>query len=1372
MQSSLDDIFGKLDDSEKLVLFGYTLHLEPVSQLSMVDFLEDIGVRREDGEPLMSRDVGAIKRRLMRLNLLVEPQGAYGNMTIAPEYFSTLWDKVAEHPKVEKMVEVIRREYPVSVEAFFKEEDLPSYIRELRFCLLMDDGKRFVEFWEYLNQEGRLEDRAILLERVFGKPFNPYYLAKASTTIQAEVIRFWLERKLLHFEDWGPVQEVLEEKAKSLDNFEFSPYFKQQLSYALMTGVGVEEGLKEEDYRADLLPYIGWEAFLKGNNEKAILAFEKGLSEIKKREGKHHDFFSQPYAPFFILSLIKTQDPAQWQLAEKYLKQGKEILGREVLRAILAFLQNDSEKGFTLVWKPRQGDVLTEIIYCHCCLWFCPEELQDPDILKELSTLLERAKSAKLNWAVMELTTILVEIQGEESPLKEELESITSDSKFVSIKSCIQRVPEWQRALKALESISSDQPRKRSDASANESRVVWLIDPLNQEIQPKLQKLGKSGWSLGRNIALKTLRENGAEGMTDQDRRIASAIVTEVTGYGYGQGENFHWDEEKALREMVGHPLLFLYDAPKVACELVLGKPELEVSQNEEGFMIEITEDSSETGIRCVKETPTRFKLIDITPTHVRVFNALGGDRLQVPKEGAGQVANILGSLSRLMTVHSDLEQSTATAVECEPDTIPHVHLLPVGDGFKLEIFTKPFRDFPPYFHPGEGRENVLATDAHHQAFKVRRSLKEERHQAIALVKNSVALSMTDSGNWEWNFQTPESCLEVLSDLQGLQKDCILEWPEGEKLKITHAISTQDLSLKIGKKNNWFSLSGEVRLDDNKVLSLQELLRMVGNTNSRFIALSEGQFLALSDSFRKRLKELEVYTNKDGQDLVIHPLVSGALEDFTKEVGNLNVDSAWKEQLERLKSIRSHLPDVPSTLQADLRSYQEEGYHWLSQLCYWGVGACLADDMGLGKTLQAISLMLEKASNGPSLVIAPSSVCPNWVKEVGKFAPTLNVQLFGEGDRKETIENLGKFDLLVVSYGLLISEDELLTEKDWNIICIDEAQAIKNAGTKRSKTAMMLKGDFRMLTTGTPVENHLGELWNLFQFLNPGLLGSLNQFNDRFALPIERDRDLERKHQLKKLIHPFILRRRKNQVLDELPEKTEVTLSVEMGDEETHFYEALRRDSLQKLEEMQGEASGQQFQILAELTKLRQASCHPRLVAKDSAIPSSKLELFGELLQEILEGGHKVLVFSQFVSHLSLIREKLAMMKVSYQYLDGSTPLKKREQSIEDFQSGKGEVFLISLKAGGVGLNLTAADYVIHMDPWWNPAVEDQATDRAHRIGQQRPVTVYRLVTKNTIEEKIVKLHHDKRDLADSLLEGTEASGKLSANELLDLMKE
>ncbi len=373
---------------------------------------------------------------------------------------------------------------------------------------------------------------------------------------------------------------------------------------------------------------------------------------------------------------------------------------------------------------------------------------------------------------------------------------------------------------------------------------------------------------------------------------------------------------------------------------------------------------------------------------------------------------------------------------------------------------------------------------------------------------------------------------------------------------------------------------------------------------------------------------------------------------------------------------------------------------------------------------------------------------------------------------------LGAGHLLVCSYALLQIDAEILTAAPWHSVVLDEAQAIKNAATRRARAALALHSDFRLALTGTPIENRLGELWSIMAFCNPGLLGSADQFARQFANPIERQDDPHIKAQvsrrLRRLLSPFLLRRTKAEVLTDLPPRTEIVHEVVPGARERALLEALRQQAEQSVGGAlaTGVAGGQgRFQMLAALTRLRRAACDPRLVAPELGLVGAKVQEFEQLATELVAGRHKALVFSQFTDFLALLRERLDAAGLHYQYLDGSTPAAERNKRIAAFQAGEGDLFLISLKAGGFGLNLTMADYVIITDPWWNPASEEQASARAHRIGQQRPVTVYRLVTQGSIEEKIVRLHRSKRDLAEGILSGEDAGAPIDAAQLLALLQ-
>jgi SNF2 family DNA or RNA helicase len=491
-------------------------------------------------------------------------------------------------------------------------------------------------------------------------------------------------------------------------------------------------------------------------------------------------------------------------------------------------------------------------------------------------------------------------------------------------------------------------------------------------------------------------------------------------------------------------------------------------------------------------------------------------------------------------------------------------------------------------------------------------------------------------------------------------------------------------------------------------------------------------------------------------------------EDILHGDIELQLDEKLSDIRQRIIDGSNYSPAVPKELNATLRPYQRNGYLWIARLNSWGAGALLADDMGLGKTIQTIAFLLLKKDEGPSLVVAPASVAPNWKTELERFAPTLNVLMLNTStNRHQTLHEAKAGDVVVTTYGILLSIQDDITQKQWNVACLDEAHIIKNRGAKTSAAAMKIQATNRVMLTGTPVQNHLGELWSLFQFVNPGLLGGYEHFSQKFIIPIEGFHDKEKQEQLEHIVHPFMLRRTKQAVLRELPEKTEIYHSVELSRDELAIYESIRIRAERMLQASGGEAD---MHVLAEITRLRQAACSAQLIEPKWTGECSKITALAELLQGVIEGGNRALVFSQFVSFFDLVRRELDRLGMKYFYIDGSTPVKKRTEMVEAFQKGENSLFLISLKAGGLGLNLTGANYVFLLDPWWNPAIEQQATDRAHRIGQHQAVTVYHLVSKNTIEEKIIRLHQTKRHLADNILAGTDTSYKLTGEDLLEMV--
>lgn len=601
------------------------------------------------------------------------------------------------------------------------------------------------------------------------------------------------------------------------------------------------------------------------------------------------------------------------------------------------------------------------------------------------------------------------------------------------------------------------------------------------------------------------------------------------------------------------------------------------------------------------------------------------------------------------------------------------------------------------------------------------------------------------------------------------------------------------------KGNAWFELSLGFEVEGKRVNLLPLLVEMLGKMDSPqslrallqrqpyvFVPLEDGRWAKLDASRLGSILDtlIELYDHQ--------PLNANGNLAFTRHQGLMLGEllsqpglrwtgaEALQALVQRPQTVDGIQPvALPQGLQAELRPYQHHGVSWLQFLREFNLGGILADDMGLGKTLQTLAhLLLEKQAgrmDRPSLVVAPTSLMGNWRREAARFTPDLRVLVIHGNDRHQHFTALAEYDLLLTTYPLIVRDLERYHQQEFHYLILDEAQAIKNAAARTAQAVCSLRARHRLCLTGTPLENHLGELWSMFHFLMPGFLSTHERFARLFRTPIEKHADNGRQVQLRKRVQPFLLRRTKAEVAHELPPKTEILRSATLEGAQRDLYETVRLAMDQKVQETinrQGLARSH-IMILDALLKLRQVCCDPRLLklGKAQAVKeSAKLELLMTLLPEMVEEGRKILLFSQFTSMLALIEEELVKAGIAYCKLTGQT--KQRDKVVAQFQQGEVPVFLISLKAGGVGLNLTAADTVIHYDPWWNPAVEQQATDRAYRIGQDKPVFVYKLITEDTVEEKILKLQEKKQALADALYHG-EGGGAASftATDLAELFR-
>ena len=996
-----------------------------------------------------------------------------------------------------------------------------------------------------------------------------------------------------------------------------------------------------------------------------------------------------------------------------------------------------------------------------------PIQLYYQDLVKNRPTLAK--------WFAKTLSNI-IDIPKED--IKEESFDFTNS---------IDKTKVWKNQILSLNEIlqieTEDAPLKVSKGKAKskkEKHLAWMMDqtsgkaePYVVEYDPKDDSFIFDKFLSYRDLLKNKFKENSW--LLDQDRLAISAF--NIYGSERRNTLEYSYNYIMISRALLEHPYFFIADNKEYPhVEFLKGKIRITLKESPKGWKVTMDEKTfgNDEARFYYDRDNKKLYFIECTDTY-NALKKLISDKGQIfPKEAFGDLAYL--SKSQEIQIDFDIK-----AKKVKADSTLVVMLSNFNKTYGIKLRIKPIPNVDSHIAiPGMGDPEIIFNDQNNVPSQAVRDLEAEKaHMEVVLGSTPIFNQIDkDDEDDETSYETEslEDVLEIMEVVNNLKGIARIEWSDKRNIKVSNTIGSKNFKFfSEVDRQNWLELSGEIYLDETKFLSLKIMLEALDGTSGRFVKIDDENYVALTTELKKKLERIKAVTQVGkGNKLLAHPLASAAFEDVVKDL-DIKVGDSLKDLLKKREEAMSYMPTLPKNLQADLRPYQMEGFIWLCRLIKWGVGGCLADDMGLGKTVQTIAAMLTIAKNGPCLVVAPTSVCPNWELELNKFAPTLTVKRLKEADdRKELVESMQKNQVLIVSYGLFAIESEIISSKQWEFAAFDEAQALKNDFTKRAKAASEINAKTIIALTGTPIENDLDDLWSIFNVINAGLLGTKKHFHQRFG-DVMYSKQANRT--LKLLISPFILRRLKNDVLQDLPPRTEQCIVVEQSKKEKEIYETMRRKTMQDLEKIaHSVAPGQRrLQILAALTRLRQICCDSSLLDEQFNFGmSSKTQAFLDLLDEALSGGHRLLVFSQFVGYLTKIRSALNERKISYQYLDGQTTERKRKEAIEAFQAGEGDVFLISLRAGGQGLNLTAADYVIHLDPWWNPAVEDQATDRAYRIGQTRPVNVFRLVMENSIEEKILALHAQKRELAADFLSGTSdmaaESMSLSEEELLNLI--
>lgn len=1391
--------YESLPHLERQILRILSIAYIKLNQTQLLTCLAALDIQTEDGQKFnlnKKNDMFKLLRpsldNLLNHNFMVGKSRSI--LAADPHYARVIIQQLLAENSFTAMAESIRNALDLTEEGFDRErrlsmDRLKAVMRMLFFSNTVTAATELYD--RYIKKISDSGSKMDVWREICCEPFDPDLFILLPPDIHTQYLSTPYIRGLMKWESNTP-QDNYAEKLVAIG----SDRCEEELMAAVLTKWMLTGRQQELDawlqehgpkYPENSLCLQGWMAFCKDAGVEAIQLYEKALELLNQRgKSRRKKYFNHFMGIFYILALIKEGKPETLAQAKQCIPGALKKSGHlddvyENINHLIDFLTGNSRGADSILehtfWDDdwRLEDELTTPFF-QLWAYYWVDHNEAAQALSKIRSLKNIAQKKGFIWFQHELEGMIALL----SP-----KAANHGAKhIVQPKACLATITRatnvWEHTLNALLRLHEKAPvdRQKEVDELQDVRLAWQLDyEQNGEchVSPREQKKSAAGaWTRGRPIALKRLctEIETFSYFSAQDKKICSHIYPHHYKSGWYTNVEYVFDDEY-MPDVVGHPFLFAADGV-TRLELVEGRPEFSVAKKGKDMLHLTLSPQPRRHFKAkyvvVRDTPTRLKLITLDKRYQDMADILG-QGITVPTAAADKVRQVMEKIGSVMTINSAIEGGGGQDLALiEADARIHALLAPLGSGLKLSLAVRPFGEHGPSYSPGEGGKNVIALVQGRQVQTIR-DLRQEKALAAELMNACPTLQAAEETLGEWCFPEIQEALGLLLELEALKERIILEWPEGQPLRLAGRVSFSRFRARIQQQEDWFAISGAVAVDEQLTLDLMTLLEK-GQT--RFMALDDGRFVELTREFQERLRQLRRYTLKRDGKIGFHPLAALALEGLVDDIADLKADKAWNQHIAKLRRVPATLPAVPSTLAADLRDYQVEGFRWMARLSDWGVGACLADDMGLGKTLQALAMLIQHAPGGPSLVIAPTSVCANWIMEAARFAPTLNMMPLGPGVSQQDIARLGRFDVVVCSYGRMQQKKtiEMLTSVAWRMAILDEAQAIKNLTTQRSRAAMQLNAAFKLILTGTPIENHLGELWNLFQFITPGLLGSLEWFNQTFSLPIEKQGVRQARQDLKKLIQPFILRRTKGQVLEELPARTEIQLDVDLSVKETAFYEALRRQALERLEQDKESHPGKRHvKILAEITRLRQACCHSSLIDQDIVIPSSKLAVFREILDDLLANRHKALVFSQFLGHLAIVRNHLDNAGIAYQYLDGATPAAQRQKAIDAFQSGQGDIFLISLKAGGQGLNLTAADYVIHLDPWWNPAVENQASDRAHRIGQQRPVTIYRLVARNTVEEKIVRMHSRKRDLADSLLQGGDVSAKMSAEELLELIR-
>lgn len=1372
--------YGLLGNDAKIILQILALLGHDCEEKHLVKGLQinDI-LTSEDKEVFATKNVSQLLDVLQQNKFVDKQYSGRCIVFVDPRFLHELRKQAVTNVDVVNVFETLCTRYYSSEGYYFYNYTYSEYmLRNLSFFLYTNQEQKIRK---YLKQDNSLHSPVndsmleIWNRVIFNLPFDASWLKNLSIGLKYDITVALWERATFF------IDNVAHDIFRFvMENFEQENFPREILAeYYLLTG---DHDKFLEAFKNVTNPYVekllfADYLFIQDRLPEALKMYQEALKIARKLSGSNKVFLPYGYHGIFYMFTYAAcmQGEQTLRFLERVEKSSYRINYLFIFRMLIRRMMGNEVNIENVNFDMASKEVGINILLAMLSFYYLSPDIFEEN-LQKFSDFFSACVACDYKVFAFICAEMLAKNEQFSGPCSQYIEKNRAVVKIRLLEK-IQVRPIWEITLQQLSSISKNQ-EVLYEQGVQTSRLVWLLNTEERSVgtilYPAVQEKGKNGyWKKPKRILLEKFHgEVLTVPLTEKDKQIKEHLVKRLSFY----RDDLEWNRGAALKSLVGHPFIYdqSYECNKI--ELVEENVYLMVTENANKFNVKLSHYTDRDMTKLVPRTPFRYALVSFDATLLQLAKILNEDGLTLPLESKEKLLDAIKDLVLNLDIHSSISVTDITTQPASPKI--EVQLMPYDQGLQVNVVVRPCGDFGAVCMPGEGNKFILAANKM-QKLQVVRDFDLEKENFKNLCKTCKNLNKNlNVRSFQTTIENPRECLKVLSELKAVDDKITVSWPRGEMLRVQANLSFDNLKLRVKKEHDWFSVDGDVIVDNKKFMSIKELLDLLDYNDDPFIPLSTDRFISLNNHFKEQLQKLKNIAVRGESGYQLHKLSSYAVDDVIKDCRDVELDQAWNEQLQKLLSNANNVIakknyKLSPGFKATLRPYQVEGVNWLRKMARMDMGVCLADDMGLGKTVQAIALILDYAKSGACLIVAPTSVCYNWVAELQKFAPTLKTHLFASViDREELLRDVTAKDVVICSYGLVQRNIALLHKIVWQVVIIDEAQAIKNSNAKRTQAVYQLQGNVRLALTGTPIENHLGELWSLFRLLNPGFLGSEESFFKRFIVPIEQHKNEYARTTLKNLIKPFILRRMKDSVLKDLPPKTETTIMVDLSEEERGFYESLRLKAIENVAKGEGEEheGKQRFKILAEITKLRLACCHSTLVYGEVDLPNSKLEQFTVLLDSILENQHRVLVFSQFVRYLDIVKNLLQEKAICYQYLDGQTPQAQRKTIVEDFQNGKSSVFLLSLKAGGVGLNLTAADYVILLDPWWNPAVENQAADRAHRIGQTKPVNIYRLISKQTVEEKILQLHQVKKDLANDILGDADMSGKLTTKELLDLI--